>query len=464
MSATALFLAGFIALLLWLAALVAITLIARPRAVLAGPASDELGSERPAVVNFLVNRWSCTPDAVRATIVDLIARGYLRLRAPAPGQPAAATVRPDSPVRVALTRYERRVLRRLRQLMREGVAEPGGMVPLSALAFRRQGAARRWLTRFAEEVAAEARAKRLARIGVSTSLLSLATTIPAALLALGVLFTDGLRRFTIFEQVLAFLAIFLGVIAGLILLTEPARHPRDTRAGRLIATHWLGVRQYFTQRRTDLCQADVADVLRLGRELAYATALGVTPAIQEAIDIVPGRPRQIRSDYGGTSRTVLVRPPRLPWIWGWGAVGCAATGLAAAGIAVLDGWLLLRYGGQLPDSMAFGAGVGLTGLIGCALALVTLAVVDVVLTVERTGVVLFVETAPGVWAHRRPHMAPQTTRHYRIAVDDGHSGEVTPWALPAALWNGTCSGDVVQVRVRRLTGLVVRLTPVSTAD
>jgi len=145
------------------------------------------------------------------------------------------------------------------------------------------------------------------------------------------------------------------------------------------------------------------------------------------------------------------------------AVG-AATGLAAAGIAVLDGWLLLRYGGQLPDSMAFGAGVGLAGLIGCALALVTLAVVDVVLTVERTGVVLFVETAPGVWAHRRPHMAPQTTRHYRIAVDDGHSGEVTPWALPAALWNGTCSGDVVQVRVRRLTGLVVRLTPVSTAD
>ena len=51
----------------------------RPPRLTAATTSNELGSESPAVTSLLTNGFVVTPPAANATLLDLVARGWLRI-------------------------------------------------------------------------------------------------------------------------------------------------------------------------------------------------------------------------------------------------------------------------------------------------------------------------------------------------------------------------------------------------
>ncbi|MGZ8752930.1 MAG: hypothetical protein ACXW1S_08100 [Acidimicrobiia bacterium] len=74
-----------------------------------GPETSDLGSESPALVNLLVNRFEVGRAAVPATLVDLAARRVLALEAVGPEQ-VVVRVRARTDGQPPLTIYEQQVL------------------------------------------------------------------------------------------------------------------------------------------------------------------------------------------------------------------------------------------------------------------------------------------------------------------------------------------------------------------
>ncbi len=87
----------------WLLAAGAVYLARRPPEPPVGPRTLDLGSEPPAVANFLVSRFRVTDEAVPATLIDLAARNVVDIE-----QRGADVffVRLRSPVDESLTVYE----------------------------------------------------------------------------------------------------------------------------------------------------------------------------------------------------------------------------------------------------------------------------------------------------------------------------------------------------------------------
>ncbi|BCB75767.1 DUF2207 domain-containing protein [Phytohabitans flavus] len=154
-------------------------LVTRPASPPPQPATPDLGTEPPAVVSLLVNRWTTTEDAAESTLLDLAARRFIELRQPG-NEPMQTTVHlpAAAPDESGLRPYERRVLSRV-----QGLAV-GGVVPLTALTFRDQAQAKTWNKRLRAEVVAEARAAGLSRRrfgrGVAAVLVALAALAAAA--------------------------------------------------------------------------------------------------------------------------------------------------------------------------------------------------------------------------------------------------------------------------------------------
>ena len=231
-------------------------LVTRPVSPAAAPATMELGPEPPALVSLLVNRWALTEDAAESTLLDLAARKFFELRQPG-NDPRQTTVHVParSPEAGGLRAYEKQVLDRVRGLAVDGV------VPLSALTFRDAGQAQAWNKRLRASVIADARSAGLSRRrfgkGVTTLL-----SVAAAGAAIGV----GLAAFD------------YGVFNPSKESSNPGiRHrdhhlrparadrradPRRTRhpAGRTVAAHWLGVRDWLRghEQFADLPPAAVA--------------------------------------------------------------------------------------------------------------------------------------------------------------------------------------------------------------
>ncbi|MFY1669797.1 hypothetical protein ACN27G_07530 [Plantactinospora sp. WMMB334] len=67
-----------VGLAVWIATYWIARLATRPARITPGaPTADPPGPESPAVVGLLANRWRFTPDAARAALLDLAARGHL---------------------------------------------------------------------------------------------------------------------------------------------------------------------------------------------------------------------------------------------------------------------------------------------------------------------------------------------------------------------------------------------------
>jgi hypothetical protein len=440
----------------WFVVLGLVMLATRPLPVSPGPASQDLqGDEPPAVVSVLANDWAVTEDAAESTLLDLAARGYLELRQPdndprhttvhvtadnaqAAEQAAArqARVLRATGGPVELTDYERQVLDHVSRIA------VGGVVPLTALTFRDQGASARWAARFESAVIADARRRGLIRRRVPAWVATL----------MGVLAVVPALAFSWTAWELDHRSDARSLLTGLIplaLLSSHVGRPRGnrgTREGRQIAAGWLGLRRYLEVDKAFGALPPSA-VAVWDRYLAYGDALGVTHVSRAAIDLGMANRKRVWSSFGGRWHQVQVRYPMARARYGTTAVRLIVTSL----LGVLAGVGLLRlFGTSALTSIRdrWDAVLLLLPITGAALALVggyrlLRTLVDLLAPRTLHGEVLWV----AVWRSQTKDNTTFPYVHY-LAVDDGSSDRSTAWALPESVTRGFGPGDVVELTVR----------------
>jgi len=310
----------------------------------------------------------------------------------------------------------------------------GGVAPLTALTFREEASAHRWLTGFEREVAADARDRGFSRrrltppqvlalnaaaavVGVVVILAAVAinqahTGAPVTADTVGSMLAVGILPYVLFAGLIA------RVRAGV----------RDTPEGRAVAARWLGLREYL---RGDEAFAALppAAVAVWDRYLAYGDALGVNRICAAVIDLRLGNRRLVWSAAGGTWHQVRVRYPAARGRYGAGAVRLLVTG--AVWIAI--GAAALRWRDALaewrPQALPWLSPLPYLGLAVLALGVyrVVRTVVDLSSPVRLTGEVLWL--APWRYRGRDDERAPFV--HY-IAVEAGGGDRKKAWGLPSA--------------------------------
>ncbi|MCL6641180.1 MAG: DUF2207 domain-containing protein, partial [Candidatus Rokubacteria bacterium] len=436
----------------------ALLLATRPRPARAVPATPELGEEPPAVASLLVNDWKVTVDAVEATLLDLAARRILEFRQPA-DDPRQTTIHIVNEQPTGLNAYEQRVFDRVARLA------VGRVVPLTALTFRDQAAAKAWWKRVKADIIADARARGLSQRRFGRSLVT-ALSVAAAVVAVPVAVMAYRLSVRSEDEDPTTAALSVGVFC-FIMLTAFAGRPmgdRDTPAGREVAGRWLGVRDWLRGHEAfaDLPPAAVAV---WDRYLPYGAALGTTRTASAVIDLGLGDRRRPWSSYGGAWRRVRVRYPRFGPHYGQ----TAPTLMSRAALAIGAGYLLVRWwrsfvgdvASSLPEALdratdpvaLAGFGLGLALLAYGSYAIVR-TVVDLAAPVTVTGQVLWVEVwKTGSGGENEP---PRPVLYY-LAVDDGTKDRTTAWGLPAQ-WSGRCAaGDTVTITSRRWSRRVTAL-------
>ena len=427
---------------LWLIAYAICRVLTRPASPTPAPATMELGSESPALVSLLINRWTLTEDAAESTLLDLAARRFIELRQPG-DDPMQTTVHLSAspPASTSLLPYEAQVLDRIRGLA------VGGVVPVTALTFRNAGESSSWNDRLRKSVIAEARAAGLSRRRISKGVATL-----LSVLAAGVGVVVGLAAFhygigkTEDDRPPAFA---FGVVAFLVLSYVGARSlgDRDTPAGRAAAARWLGVRDWL-RGHEQFASLPPAAVMVWDRYLAYGAALGVTRLASAVLDLEMGDKRLVWSSFGGTWHRVRVRYPHF-----WPRYGRTTGHLVvrAAAYAIV-GFLVLRFLGSLD----YLAALGLVLLTLGAYVLVR-TLVDLAFTREITGEVLWRET----WKSKQQgEDNPAIPWLDHLAIDDGSADRTTAWGLPSE-WGSQChDGDTVTITVRPWSRRVINVVTV----
>lgn len=438
-----------------------------PRATPLAPTPD-LGAESPAVVNLLGNGWQLNEDAVEATLLDLAARRHFELRQPG-SDPRQTTVHLRDPADAQpaeLTRYERRVLDRVRGLA------VGGVVPISALTFRDADQEKGWEKRFRSDVIADARARGLCRRRFDApvfTLLEIVAGIAAAGIAAAVAHweswsdqPDDDRGMWIGAGVLAFV-LLSGVVSGV-------GGQRHTSEGLAAAGRWLGVRAWL-RGHEQFADLPPASVMVWDRYLAYGAALGVTHTTSEILDLGMADRKLVWSSYGGGWHRVRVRYPRRSTRYGLTGGRVLSGGLRRVAVGI--GLLLLRsellprvdIGDLIVPGAAPAIDVVDTALLVVAIALLARGgywlirgAIDLATTRTVTGEVLWIDP----WlSRRRGNNGPMVTSLYYLAVDDGSSDKTTAWGLPRELNSGVATGDTVAIRVRPWTRRVLELQRVA---
>jgi hypothetical protein len=298
-----------VVVVLFLLSLVVKRTVVGPRPlILPETVTDRLYDEPPAIAEFLVNGFRPGIPAVSATIVDLAARGMLRVE---PGAVDYVNVRVVSPPE-GLLPYERLVYDTVAAHARDGVAS-GREV---RKAFLRYGMWSRFCGLVVDDVIVR----------------GLATPRRSRLTLRSVKFDLQARQ-------------------------------TPTDAGTAAAARWFGVQQGL-EGDPEWRMRDAAMVGEFGRRLAYAAALGRTPWIW--LRPAPGASRDAThawSDHGGRWREVrilrprfthLTRPPRA--LLGYLPVTVAVLALAL--------WALGRGGALLVPGIV-AAAVGVRLLVGC---------------------------------------------------------------------------------------------------
>ena len=437
------------------------------------PAADavaRLPNDTPGVVNMLTNDATVTAAGLRATMIDLAARGWLRILPP-DDDDELARVRPSAQAHQgdALRPHERLVLQHVIARFTTDRA-----IPARYLAVDVRGS---WWRRFASLVAAEARSAGLVtRRWRPTDLI-----VPGVLAGLSLLcwlrgsrngtdvaVIDSIERRIV--TVLALVALVALIVRLVLVLARPSY--TLTNEGVATAQRWLAVR-----RRLD--QAGFAELAPSSQEvgdrrLAYATSMCVAEGA--AVELPLAREDHYRawSTVGGRARLVRVRyPSRI----GFGLAPVTAMGVGL--VVLLLGLRLRSWSDQVARGEAFDWIYEQVPeqdwlIVDVATAVTILAVapivigiwlmiagaLDVFLTSERTGVVLRarrpVEVSP---LPRRVRRLLDRDR-YRVfmAVDDGHSDSVTAWR--ATERTAVPQGARATVRASLVLGRVRRSTPV----
>jgi hypothetical protein len=234
------------------------------------PLTAAPGEEPPAVVSLMVNRWRSDEDAIDSTLLDLAARGFLELRQPG-DDPSETTVRLRKGDGRSLTPYEQQVLDRVQKLSLNGEAS------LTSLAFRSWSEARRWRGAFYRAVIEEARHRGLCRPRLSRR--TKRTLLGAAVVPAGFMFgtwmwTSATLHAGLADQITGSLIAACAVWLAMYFTVELRWSDQSTPEGTRVAAGWLAYRAHLVavEGVSDLAPADVAS---WGREMSFASALGV---------------------------------------------------------------------------------------------------------------------------------------------------------------------------------------------
>jgi hypothetical protein len=471
---------------LWFAAFGLAHIITRPRRPDPAPAAGDLGSEPPAVVSLLINRWEISEDAAESTLIDLAARDILEFRQPG-NDPVQTTVHVRDTSPAGLNPYEQRVFDRV-----NGLAK-GGVVPLTALTFRDSDEASAWSKRLTADVVADARSRGLSRRrfgrGV-VSALSIAALAAAIVEAIAVGIFLGRQHGSDTGHV----AIWVGVVTFGVLSAIGARAhgERDTPAGREACARWLGVRAWL---RAHEAFADLppAAVTVWDRYLSYGAAVGATRVSSAVIDLGMGSRKRVWSSYaaptgttptggpptGGTPTETAPAGPswhrvRVHYPRFWPRYGATAPRIVGRAIlAAVVGVILIRfwYGAvgtvfsNVGRNTAAGGYGSLVQGVGLLVGMVLLAygiyafvrtVIDLAAPRTVTGEVVWHQ----LWRTVQRNDQSVPTLYY-VAIDDGTRDSTRAWALPNNLAYTCSPSDVVTAKIRPWSRRVLSIDAVT---
>ena len=282
----------------------------RPPRLAASAPSAELGAESPAVASLLTNGFVVTPPAAVATLLDLVARGWLRIEL----TDFEVVVLTDRRGREgdALKGYEQQVLNHLHRMTAgtlTGVSGAG--VEIAGLRLPR-----RWWRRFTRSVVADAQRQELCKrrwnaLALGPPILtwalsawmwwrSVRTGEPTAVV-------DSLASRACVAAAVGVAVLFV----GLRLLKRVRSHAqRPTAHGLVRAEHWLCVRAWMAPRGFEGASAAAAN--SSSRALAYAAGLGLAERASDELPIVPEDDRLAWSNATGEWHVVRVRYPFRP--------------------------------------------------------------------------------------------------------------------------------------------------------
>ena len=468
--AAGLALAAAVALAVWLAVLAVLALRTRPVLPPAASASSEFGgTEPPAVVSLLVNRWELGREAVPATLLDLVARGALGIDQIAPGRyivrlPASGAVPPG------LTDYEHQVWAHVRSLASDaGLGGPNvAVVPAEALTTGPDLQSEGWWKSFQKAVVADARERGLSRGRWSRWMLvalGVVAVVPAVLAAAAFVAapTDSSSSSSSSSAedddgvggVLSLAAVAWG---GLMAIPFGLRQERDTPDGRAAAARWLGLRNYLDADEA-FDESPPTAVAIWDRYLAYGAAMGVAAGAVRALPLGSESDNEAWSSYGGGWHVVRVcYPRRFPPGWGQRPVVAALKAVAVLGGAA---FVLIQLGPPVADLVgdvldeADGWppwAIGVAAVVAAFLAAAALFVV-------RAAVMLGFAVSD-LFATREVEGMVVRLRGHHLAVDDGRAHKVRAWLVTQPVRLGAAARDtIVRVTVTPRLGYVVRVEP-----
>jgi hypothetical protein len=415
----------------WAALLVLTALGTRWRRPAPGPASLALRGEPPAVVSLLAGRLD--RDGYPATVLDLVARGWIGLGEAEPGRVTCrpAEGRAGDP---GLTGYERRALAHV-----EFRAAGLGVVPGTALddgfelgedEFRRQ---------FENEVRADARGRGLLRSRIGRGTLAL---LEAAGVASLTLTAAAVAPHHAAGGIAIVAFIYLGLLRVPWVLY---RHTRPSPAGRAALAGWLGFRVALTGGQSGP-MAGAAMLASAGdRGIAYAAALGAAPDAVAAFSSASDR-GYAWSSLGGSWRRVPLGSPRaryvpgVPALAGTAALGCL---FAAMNLLILT-WFGPRWAAGFvvfPGCIWWGTVIWVYGCAARAARLPRLAEFD-------GQIVKMWDVSDGDGG----------TTHC-IAIDDGVREQAWAFAVGERHYAACRTGRLVHARVDPRRNQVLGLSP-----
>ncbi|MET0461262.1 MAG: hypothetical protein ABW195_18570 [Ilumatobacteraceae bacterium] len=445
----------------------------RPPRLAASGQSAELGAESPAVSSLLTNGFVVTPPAAVATLLDLVARGWLRIE----HTEHEVVVLTDRRGREgdALAGYEQQVLNHVHRLTAgtlTGVSGAG--VEIAGLRLPR-----RWWRRFTKSVVRDARKQGLSKRRWNA--LALAPPIITLVLS-GLLWWRSVRSGEAeavadslpSRAVAVAIAVAILLVARRLFKRVRSRAQRPTQHRHVRAQHWLDVRAWMEPRGFEGASAGAAN--SSSRALAYAAALGLAERAADELPIVPEDDRLAWSNATGEWHVVRVRYPFRP---GYGrhpalmlliglGVGAGIVALQQYLLKIARGDALLGIIDDFPDQADL---IQDTALVLAAIVIVPMiwmawlaiaGAFDLFSTVERQGVVVRARRPQRVVPF--PRLLRPLARRDRfalfIAVDDGRSDRVSAWLSNER--TAVPQGARARVKATPVLGYVRKSEPIGT--
>ena len=381
------------------------------------------------------------PPAAVATLLDLVARGWLRVE----HAEHEVVLLTDRRGREGdqLTRYEQQVLNHVHKLTAgtlTGVSGAG--VEIAGLRLSRG-----WWRRFTKSVVVRrsppaplaAPAGPCGRSGLRSS----PARSPRRSWWISVRSGEetAVADSLVPRAIAAAVAILILLVAWRLWKRVRSQAQRPTTAGLQRAEHWLSVRAWMEPRGFEGASAAAAN--SASRALAYSAALGLAERAADELPIVPEDDRLAWSNATGEWHVVRVRYPFRP---GYGrhpalmlliglAVGAGVVALQRYLLEIARGEAVLGIIEDFPDQADL---IETTALVLAAVLIVPLVwmvwlaiagAFDLFSTIERQGLVVRARrpqrVVPFPWLLRP--LARRDRFALFIAVDDGRSDRVSAW-------------------------------------